>query len=67
MILVCGEALIDIFVGEETHDHIALDGRFGGSPFNVAFGLARMGQKVAFLAGLSRDLVGKRLHRFLKA
>ena len=67
MILVCGEALIDIFVGAETHDHIALDGRFGGSPFNVAFGLARMGQKVAFLAGLSRDLVGERLHRFLKA
>ena len=66
MILVCGEALIDIFVGAETHDHIALDGRFGGSPFNVAFGLARLGQKVEFLTGLSNDLVGRRLHRFLQ-
>lgn len=66
MILVCGEALIDIFVGAESHDHIALDGRFGGSPFNVAFGLARLGQKVEFLTGLSNDLVGRRLHRFLK-
>ena len=67
MILVCGEALIDIFVGEATHDHMALDGHFGGSPFNVAFGLARLGQKVEFLTGLSRDLVGQRLHRFLQA
>ena len=67
MILVCGEALIDIFVGAQSHDRIALEGCFGGSPFNVAFGLARMGQKVEFLAGLSTDLVGQRLHNFLKA
>ena len=67
MILVCGEALIDIFVGAQSHDRIALEGCFGGSPFNVAFGLARMGQKVGFLAGLSTDLVGQRLHNFLKA
>ena len=66
MILVCGEALIDIFVGAETHDRIALEGCPGGSPFNVAFGLARLGQKSEFLAGLSTDLVGKRLYRFLK-
>ena len=66
MILVCGEALIDIFVGEESHDHIGMDGRFGGSPFNVAFGLARMGQKVEFLACLSEDLIGRRIYRFLR-
>ena len=67
MILVCGEALIDIFVGAETHERIALEGCPGGSPFNVAFGLARLGQGVEFLTGLSRDLIGKRLHRFLQA
>ena len=66
MILVCGEALIDIFVGAETHGRMALEGCPGGSPFNVAFGLARLGQPVAFLASLSRDLIGQRLHRFLR-
>ena len=65
MILVCGEALVDLFVGAEGHGTMALDGRAGGSPFNVAFGLARLGRKVEFLAGLSNDLVGQRLHRFL--
>lgn len=66
MILVCGEALIDIFMGAETHGRMALEGCPGGSPFNVAFGLARLGQPVEFLAGLSRDLIGQRLVRFLR-
>ncbi|MBV1703075.1 MAG: carbohydrate kinase [Hyphomicrobiales bacterium] len=67
MILVCGEALIDIFVGSETHDRMALEGCPGGSPFNVAFGLSRLGQKVQFLTGLSNDMMGERLFRFLRA
>lgn len=67
MILVCGEALIDIFVGLETHDRISLEGCPGGSPFNVAFGLARLGQRAEFFTGLSRDMMGARLLRFLRA
>ena len=66
MILVCGEALIDIFVGAETHDRISLEGCPGGSPFNVAFGLARLGQVSGFFTGLSRDMMGERLYRFLR-
>ena len=67
MILVCGEALIDIFVGADSHGHLALEGCPGGSPFNVALSLARLGQPVEFLAGLSRDLIGQRLYNFLRA
>ena len=67
MILVCGEALIDIFVGAETHDSMNLLGCPGGSPFNVAFGLARLGQQAEFFTGLSRDMMGQRLYRFLRA
>ncbi|MBV1706064.1 MAG: carbohydrate kinase [Hyphomicrobiales bacterium] len=67
MILVCGEALIDIFVGAETHDSMSLLGCPGGSPFNVAFGLARLGQQAEFFTGLSRDMMGERLYKFLRA
>lgn len=66
MILVCGEALIDLFINSEARDRLAMEGCPGGSPFNVAFGLARLGQNVGFLAGLSRDLMGRRLLRFLR-
>lgn len=44
MILVCGEALIDLFAAGDTAAGVALDGRVGGSPFNVAIGLARLAQ-----------------------
>ncbi len=67
MILVCGEALIDIFVGAETHESMNLQGCPGGSPFNVAFGLARLGQHAEFFTGLSRDMMGERLYKFLHA
>lgn len=61
MILVCGEALIDLFVGDA--DGTALTARAipGGSPFNVAIGLARLGTSVAFLGGLSNDRFGRLL------
>jgi fructokinase len=42
-----------------------LDARVGGSPFNVAVGLARLAQPVAFFAALSRDFLGERLMRAL--
>ncbi|GGK30002.1 carbohydrate kinase [Salinarimonas ramus] len=58
MILVCGEALIDLFVGAD--DGTALDARAvpGGSPFNVAIALARLGRSAGFCGGLSTDRFG---------
>jgi fructokinase len=49
MFVVCGEALMDVFASGTTSSGMALDGRIGGSPFNVALGLARLAQPVAFL------------------
>lgn len=62
MFLVCGEALWDLFVGESSDPRgLTLDAQIGGSPFNVAVGLARLGQKSALLTGMSRDPMGQRL------
>ena len=65
MIVVCGEALMDVFGSGDTPSGMALDARVGGSPFNVALGLARMAQPVSFFASLSRDFLGERLMRAL--
>ena len=68
MYVVCGEALFDVFVGEDRRDgSLPLDARAGGSPFNVAIGLARLGSPAGFLAGLSRDPLGERLAARLDA
>jgi fructokinase len=66
MFVVCGEALMDVFANGETPTGLALDARIGGSPFNVALGLARLGQPVAFFGGVSRGFVGERLLRALR-
>lgn len=67
MFVVAGEALMDVFTGATTPTGIALDARIGGSPLNVAFGLARMGQQVAFLGGISSGELGSRLVDALRA
>src|SRR5471030_1857347 len=67
MFVVAGEALMDVFTGATTPTGIALDARIGGSPLNVAFGLARMGQPVAFLGGISSCELGNRLVDALRA
>ena len=67
MFVVAGEALMDVFTGATTPTGIALDARIGGSPLNVAFGLARMGQQVAFLGGISNGELGNRLVDALRA
>jgi len=58
MILVCGEALIDLFVDKPVGAIVATRAIAGGSPFNVALGLARLGTPVGFLGGVSRDQFG---------
>jgi len=67
MFMVCGEALMDVFAGSDTASGVALDARIGGSPLNVAIGLARLGQRASFLGALSRGFLGERLVRALDA
>ncbi|MGH2474317.1 MAG: carbohydrate kinase family protein [Candidatus Limnocylindrales bacterium] len=63
MIIVAGEALIDLIVGP--------DGRVeavpGGGPFNVARTMARLGASVGFLGRLSSDAFGRMLRDRLVA
>jgi fructokinase len=62
--LVCGEALYDIFVdGDSASDNgeITLHAFSGGSPFNIAIGLARLGLPVALATEVANDVLGERL------
>jgi len=65
MILVCGEALIDLFVGPAAGAEMPVRAVAGGYPFNIAVGLARLGVDVSFLGGISRDRFGALLARML--
>src|SRR2546423_14137071 len=58
MIVVCGEALIDLFVGPAEGAEMPARAVAGGSPFNVAIGLARLGVDASFLGRISRDRFG---------
>ncbi|MFT4793556.1 MAG: fructokinase [Paracoccaceae bacterium] len=64
MFVVCGEALWDLFA-EQTSDDLIFRARIGGSPFNVAVGLARLGVDAALMTGLSTDRLGARLDAVL--
>lgn len=69
MFLVCGEALFDVFVSGPagTDRALTMRGVPGGSPFNVAIGLARLGAPVGLLAGISTDALGQQLVARLRA
>ena len=59
MILISGEALIDLIpdpVKENAYDAV-----LGGSPYNVAIGLARLGSNTAFVSRISADGNGEAL------
>jgi fructokinase len=62
MVYVLGEALVDLVYQSADPDG---SGRYlalaGGSPFNVAIGLARLGQPSRLLARLSGDTFGRQL------
>jgi fructokinase len=60
VILVAGEALYDLVVGDD-----ALRAHPGGGPFNTARTVARLGRPVAFLSRLSTDRFGATLERML--
>lgn len=61
MILVCGEALVDLFADLDAPLGPILRVAVGGSPLNVAVGLARLETPVGFFGGLSIDCFGSML------
>jgi fructokinase len=65
MIVVCGEALMDVFDAGATATGNMLDARIGGSPYNVAMGLSRLAQPAAFCGAVSTGFLGERLMRSL--
>lgn len=67
MYLVCGEALFDFFTQAAGGRSSELEYKAiaGGSPFNVAVGLRRLGVASALFGGLSTDFLGERLRRVL--
>lgn len=68
MILCCGEALYDFFLEPGAAEWPQLNYRAvpGGSPFNVAVGLARLSRRAALLTPLSNDYLGAQLRRLLE-
>jgi len=58
--LVIGESLIDI-VERDQQEHV------GGSPLNVAVGLARLGRDVDFLTHIGDDPHGRRIAEYVNA
>lgn len=68
MFLVCGDSLFDFFLDDEDGPGSArFAARAGGSPFNVAVGLSRLGCDAGLLTGLSDDMLGRRLAKVLAA
>ena len=66
MYLVCGEALFDFFCNPgERSSELNFKALAGGSPFNVAVGLRRLGVESALLGGISSDYLGQRLRQVL--
>jgi fructokinase len=60
MFVICREALWDLFA-EKTGGDLTFRARIGGSPFNMAVGLARLGVDAGLMTGLSTDDLGARL------
>ena len=67
MILCSGEALIDMLPRETTEGGSAFAPFVGGSVFNTANALGRLGQEVGFFSGISTDFFGEMLIETLHA
>ena len=67
-LLVClGEILIDFLPLETDGELTGFTLHPGGAPFNVAVGLARLGQPAAFVGKLGADMFGRHLRRAARA
>ncbi len=58
MILCCGEALIDLVPHKDASGADVFLPIPGGSPFNTAVALGRLGVDVGFFGGISTDFFG---------
>lgn len=58
MILSCGEALIDMLPRETLEGDTGFVPHAGGSVFNTAIAIGRLGGKAGFFSGLSSDFLG---------
>jgi fructokinase len=70
MVCVIGEALIDLVMDPASADSAGPKTYLahpGGSPYNVAIGLARLGQPSRLLARLSQDAFGRQLRHHAEA
>ena len=67
MILCAGEALIDMIPRQTAQGGTAFAPLAGGSVFNTAIALGRLGTPVQFFSGLSSDLFGDVLRKELTA
>ncbi|MBB5700245.1 fructokinase [Ochrobactrum daejeonense] len=59
MILCCGEALIDMLPRETASGETAFQPFAGGSVFNTALALGRLGTPTGFFSGISSDFFGE--------
>lgn len=67
MIVCCGEALIDFLPRQTAAGEVAYVPMNGGSIFNTAIGLGRLGNATGFFTGLSTDFFGDMLRAGLAA
>jgi fructokinase len=67
MILCCGEALTDLIPGETAEGLSAFVPKTGGSVFNTAVALGRLGIPAGFFGGLSSDFFGDELREAMRA
>ena len=67
MILCCGEALIDFVPRETRAGALAFQPMNGGSIYNTAIALGRLGAATGFFGGLSSDFFGDQLREGLAA
>ena len=66
LITSMGEILIDFLPVEEEGHTVGFRMHPGGSPYNVAVGLARLGQPTAFAGKISSDLFGRYLREHIE-
>jgi fructokinase len=66
LITAMGEILIDFLPIEEAGRTAGFRMHPGGSPYNVAMGLARLGQPTAFASKISTDLFGRFLREHVE-
>src|ERR1700694_4150962 len=59
MLLSCGDALVDFLPVRSADGRDAIVPVVGGSCFNIAVGMARLGAPAGFWGGISTDLFGR--------